>query len=119
MTSEPILNSAIALRFNFGVSISDSLLVGALGVSAVFSVVVAVLAFVAYYRRRTMSYLLVAIAFSTFLGKTGTGFAYLTGQMSAGMHHSCEHLLDVVMMVLVLAAVYYARSSEERRFGST
>jgi hypothetical protein len=59
------------------------------------------------------------IAFSTFLGKTSLGLAYLAGNVNVDMHHSLEHSLDVVMMALVLAAVYYARFSEGRKFGNS
>jgi len=113
----PALLSTV-LPLHFGASDTEGLLVAVLGVGAVCSVVVAALSFAAFYRRRTTSYLLVAVAFSTFLGKTTAGLVYLTGWMDAGMHHSIEHSLDVVMMVLVLAAVYYARSNEGRSLGS-
>ncbi|SDG31890.1 hypothetical protein SAMN05216218_1242 [Halorientalis regularis] len=83
-----------------------------------FSILIALLSFVAFVRRRTISYLLIAVAFSTFLGKTSLGLTYLMGRMNPEMHHSFEHSLDVVMMALVLAAVYYARSSEGRELGS-
>ncbi|QUJ74267.1 DUF7471 family protein [Haloarcula marismortui] len=92
---------SIAQPLHFGTSMSESLLVTALGVGAVFSILVAVLSFMAFYHRRTKSYLLIVVAFSTFLGKTSAGVAYLTGWMDAGMHHSFEHLLDVIMMTLV------------------
>jgi hypothetical protein len=107
------------LPLHFGVALSDSLLVVALSAGSVFSILVALLSFVAFVRRRTMSYLLIAVAFSTFLGKTSLGLMYLMGGMNINMHHSFEHSLDVVMMALVLAAVYYARSSEGGKFGSS
>jgi hypothetical protein len=47
------------------------------------------------------------------------GLAYLAGSVNVDMHHSLEHSLDVVMMALVLAAVYYARFSEGRKFGNS
>jgi len=105
----------IAQPLHFGTSASESLLIIALGTGAVFSILVAVLSFVAFYQRRTKSYLFIAVAFSTFLGKTSAGLAYLMGWMDAGMHHSLEHALDVAMMALVLAAVYYASTSEAPR----
>jgi hypothetical protein len=73
---------------------------------------------VAFLRRRAVSYLLIAVAFSTFLGKMAIGIAHLTGRMGVGPHHLVEHSLDIVMMGLVLAAVYYARSNEMGRPGS-
>ncbi|WP_049892995.1 DUF7471 family protein [Natronococcus jeotgali] len=90
-----------------------------LGVGAVFSILIALLSFAAFVKRRTVSYLLIAVAFSTFLGKTSLGPAYLLGSTNTEMHHLLEHTLDVVMMALVLAAVYYAYSSENQDLGSS
>jgi len=118
MLSIPSLTADVLSPLHFGVSISDSLLIVVLSVGTVFSILVALLSFVAFVRRRTMSYLLMAVAFSTFLGKTSLGLTYVMGRMSADMHHSFEHSLDVVMMALVLAAVYSARSSEDQKLGS-
>ncbi|WP_449271855.1 DUF7471 family protein [Halostella litorea] len=112
MLSISSLTAGVLLPLHFGVSPSDSLLIIALSAGTVFSILVALLSFAAYVKRRTMSYLLIAIAFSTFLGKTSLGLTYLMGSMNADMHHSFEHSLDVVMMALVLGAVYYARSNE-------
>lgn len=112
MQSEPLLAFANGLPLHLGATLSESVLIVALGVGTVFSILVALLSFAAFIKRRTMSYLLIAVAFSTFLGKASLGLAYLTGSMNVNMHHSFEHSLDVVMMGLVLAAVYYARSSE-------
>lgn len=103
---------------HFGASLSESLLVVALGIGTVLSVLFAAMSLLAYFKRRTVSYLLVAVAFSTFLGKTSLGLAYLTGRMNVDTHHSLEHSLDVVMMALVLVAIYYARTRERRTLGS-
>ena len=108
----------VLLPLHFGVSLIDSLLVVALGIGTVFSVLVALLSFAAFVKRRTVSYLLITVAFSTVLGKTGLGLVYLTGGMDSNMRHSFEHSLDVVMMVLVLTAVYYARTSKGRKLRS-
>ena len=118
MHSTPPLFATGALPLHAGVPLSDSLLIVALGVGSVLSILVAVLSFVAFLRRRTVSYLLVAVAFSTFLGKASLGLTYLIGGVNADMHHSFEHSLDVAMLVLVLVAVYYARSSEDGTDGS-
>jgi len=118
MLSISSLTSDVLLPLHFGVSLSDSVLIIALSAGTVFSILVALLSFVAFVRRRTMSYLFIAVAFSTFLGKTSLGLTYLMGRMNGDMHHSFEHTLDVIMMALVLAAVYYARSSEGQKLGS-
>jgi len=88
---------------------ADNFLVLVLAVAAAFSVLVVVLSVAAYLRRRTTAYLLVAAAFSTFLGKTALGIVSLTGGMAPGVHHLVEHSLDAAMLLLVLVAVYYAR----------
>jgi hypothetical protein len=112
------LTADVLLPLHFGVSPSNNGLVIALSIGTVLSILVALLSFAAYVKRRTISYLLVAVAFSTFLGKSGLGLTYLLGRTNAEMHHSFEHSLDAVMMALVLAAVYYARSSEGKELGS-
>ena len=115
MLSISSLTADVLLPLHFGVSLSDGLLILALGIGTVFSILVALLSFVAFVKRRTISYLLITVAFSTVLGKTSLGLVYLAGGMDSNMHHSVEHSLDVVMIVLVLTAVYYARTSEARK----
>lgn len=119
MQPESLRAFAVNLPLHFGVSLSESLLIIALSVGTVFSVLAALLSFVAFSRRRTISYLLIAVAFFTILGKTSLGLAYLTGSVNADMHHSFEHSLDVVMVALVLTAVYYARSSGAGKFDNS
>jgi hypothetical protein len=115
MDSGPPSIVALTATLQFGVSFSDSLLVVALGVGAVLSTIVAIVSLLAFLRRRTVSYLLITVACSTFLGKTVAGIASLTGSMNPEMHHSFEHSLDVIMIGLVLVAVYYARSGERSK----
>jgi hypothetical protein len=119
MQSDSLPPYAVNLPLHFGVSLSESLLIIALSVGTVFSILVALLSFVAFLRRRTISYLFISVAFSTFLGKTSLGLTYLLGRMNAEMHHSLEHSLDVVMIALVLTAVYYARFSDTQTFDNS
>ncbi len=70
------------------------------------------LGLVAYARRRTPSYLLVALALSTLLARSALGVMTVGGMVTYEVHHLFEHALDVVMALLVLAAVYYARRVE-------
>jgi hypothetical protein len=113
LRSESALTTA-SQSFHLGVSLTDGLLVAALGVGAVVSTIVALLSVIAFVRRRTVSYLLIAVACLTVVGKIVSGVAFLSGTMRPGMHHSLEHSLDVVMMALVLVAVYVARAGEQR-----
>ncbi|MFC7136757.1 DUF7471 family protein [Halobaculum litoreum] len=63
-----------------------------------------------FLRRRSRSYLLVALALGTLAARAGLAGATAFGLVGAEAHHFGEHLLDVVMAGLVVAAVYYARS---------
>ena len=64
----------------------------------------------AFLRRRSRSYLLVALALGTLALRAGLAGATAFGLVGAEAHHFGEHLLDVVMATLVVAAVYYART---------
>ncbi|UIO98485.1 hypothetical protein Hbl1158_07885 [Halobaculum sp. CBA1158] len=68
------------------------------------------LALAAFARRRSRSYLLVALALGTLVARAGLATATAVGLVGAEAHHFGEHLLDVVMAGLVLGAVYYART---------
>jgi len=64
-----------------------------------------------FLRRRSRSYLLVALALAALLARTGVAAASLAGAVPLDSHHLVEHSLDVAMAALVVAAVYYARSA--------
>lgn len=68
------------------------------------------LALVALLRRRSWSYLLVALALLTLLARTGVAVGAMTGSIDTATHHVLEHGLDVAMAGLVIAAVVTARS---------
>lgn len=69
------------------------------------------LALAGYVRRRSRSYLLVVLAVAALLGRSVvTLYAYGFGGLSAARHHLLEHVFDVLLVALVIAAVYYARS---------
>ena len=83
-----------------------------LGLAGVGSTLVAVLGLAAFARRRSRSFLLVALALSALLARTAVAVATMVHLLPASAHHTLEHGLDVAMAILVLAAVYYARSVE-------
>lgn len=83
------------------------LVLAGLGSAAVFG-----LALAAFARRRSRSYLLVALALATVVARTAIAVWALLRPMSASTHHYLEHGLDVVMTALVIGAVYYARTVE-------
>ena len=80
------------------------LLLGGLGASLILG-----LALAALLRRRSVPYLLVALAVLAVLARTVVGAVSLRGGLAPGTHHLVEHLLDVVMVALVVAAVVVAR----------
>ncbi|QZX99633.1 DUF7471 family protein [Halobaculum rubrum] len=64
----------------------------------------------AFLRRRSRSYLLVALALGALAARAGIAAGAAFGLVGVEAHHFVEHLLDVVMAGLVVAAVYYART---------
>ncbi|MFC6952417.1 DUF7471 family protein [Halorubellus litoreus] len=68
------------------------------------------LALAAFARRRTSPYLFVALAVVALAARSALGWLGMVGGLSATTHHTAEHGLDVVMVALVVAAVWYARS---------
>jgi ABC-type branched-subunit amino acid transport system permease subunit len=73
------------------------------------------LAGMALYRRRSLPYFLVTVAIGTLLLRSLLGIGTLGGVTSMATHHLLEHLLDAVVIGLLFAAVYVARSADARR----
>jgi len=71
------------------------------------------LALVALLQRRSWSYLLVTLALVTLGARAVVGTFSLMGMLSIPTHHTAEHLLDVLMAGLVIAAVYTARTARQ------
>ncbi|MHB9287151.1 hypothetical protein ACKVMT_08935 [Halobacteriales archaeon Cl-PHB] len=86
------------------------LLLAGLGASVVIG-----LALAAFARRRSRPYLLVVLAVATILLRTVVAALSLQGTVSTARHHLAEHLLDVVMVGLVIAAVVTARAASPDR----
>lgn len=77
----------------------------ALGAALLLGVSVA-----AFVRRQSRPYLLIVTAFAALLGRSAVaGFSFF-GMLSPTSHHVLEHGLDVLLVALVVAAVYYARA---------
>ncbi len=85
-------------------ALSIVLIVGGLGAALVAGLALAALA-----RRRSIPYLLVALAVLAVLARALVGVLSLQGGLDPGIHHLVEHGLDVVMVALVVAAVVTAR----------
>lgn len=86
------------------------LLAAGLGAAAVVGIALAALA-----RRRTVPYLLVALAVGAILLRTVVGGLSMQGALGTGTHHLAEHVLDVLMVGLVIAAVLLARGGAPAR----
>lgn len=69
---------------------------------------------VALFRRQSLSYFLVTLAIGTLLLRSFLGTVTLGGLMTAHRHHLLEHVLDVVVVALLFAAVYAARRVDPR-----
>ncbi|ELZ95129.1 hypothetical protein C440_08632 [Haloferax mucosum ATCC BAA-1512] len=80
--------------------------------AGISSVVLAGLGVAVFFRRRTRSHLLIALALLAFASRAAVSALTFGGILTDFDHHVFEHLLDFVMAGLVLAAIYYARRIE-------
>lgn len=92
--------------------IGDIALPTVLAITGIVSLIVLGLAVVALTQRRSRSYLLITMALGTLAGRTLVGGLAMEGMVTVVFHHLLEHALDGVMAILLLAAVYYARTTE-------
>ena len=90
---------------------SDLALALVLAVAGLASAGLVGLALVALVRRKSWPYLLVVLALATLLARTGVAVGSMTGTIGPTTHHTLEHVLDVAMAGLVIAAVVTARSA--------
>ena len=89
------------------------LLVVLAGAGLVSGLVIA-LALAALARRRSWSYVLVTLALTTLLVRTLFGLLSTGGILGEPSHHVLEHGLDILTVVLLLGAVYCARTVDPR-----
>jgi heme A synthase len=78
--------------------------------SGIVSVALAVVGILAFYRRRSPSYLLVAAALVVLAAKAFVGGLTVAGLLGLRLHHIVEHGLDLLMALLLIGAIYVARS---------
>jgi Kef-type K+ transport system membrane component KefB len=90
------------------------LLIALLALAGVAAATLLGLALAGFARRRSRPYLLVALALATLLVRVGVASAAMAGLLTDPDHHLAEHVLDVLMAALVIAAVYTARSVRRR-----
>jgi heme A synthase len=94
------------------VSVGTLALPGVLVIAGGASLIVVGLAIAAFARRRSRSYLLIALALLTLLARSVAGGLAVGELLPVGTHHLMEHSLDGVMAVLLIAAVYFARTTD-------
>jgi heme A synthase len=68
------------------------------------------LALAAFVRRRSRPYLLIVAAILALFGRSVVAGLTVGNVLSPATHHVLEHGLDVLLVALVVAAVYYART---------
>ncbi|MFW5919631.1 MAG: DUF7471 family protein [Halanaeroarchaeum sp.] len=86
--------------------------------SGIVSAVLAVVGILAFYRRRSPSYLLVAAALVVLAAKAFVGGLTVAGLLGLRTHHVVEHGLDLLMALLLIGAIYVARSQHRCRLNS-
>jgi ABC-type Fe3+ transport system permease subunit len=94
-------------------SISLSLLL-VLGIASVVTAVLLALALLAFTERRSRPYLLIALAIAALFLRTVVAGLSMFAMLPSTSHHLFEHFLDVVVVVLIIVAIYYARSVERQ-----
>lgn len=100
------------------VSLEAFALPSVLLLTGIVSSIIVSLAIVALAQRRSRSYLLITVAFGTLLARTLVGGLAMMGIVQLEIHHITEHGLDGTMAILLIAAVYYARTTERTPDGS-
>lgn len=86
-------------------------LLAVLTVAAAGTAILLGLALAAFVRRQSRSYLLIVGAFGALFARSAVAGVAVFGYLSPRSHHLLEHGLDIVLVSLVVAAVYVARSA--------
>lgn len=85
-----------------------------LAIASVGTTILLALALLAFTQRRSQPYLLIALAIAALFLRTVVAGLSMVGVLPTTSHHLFEHALDVVIVVLIIVAIYYARSVEQR-----
>jgi membrane associated rhomboid family serine protease len=80
--------------------------------SGIASGVLAAIALIALSRRRSVPYLLVAMALVALASKAVVGLASIGGYVDGTTHNLLEHGIDFVVATLLIAAIVEARHPE-------
>jgi hypothetical protein len=90
---------------------SESLtLLGVVTIAGIGAAVLLGLGLAAFVRRRSRSYLLIVAAIAALFSRSVVAGFTVVRVLSPQTHHLLEHSLDIVLVALVVAAVYYART---------
>jgi hypothetical protein len=81
--------------------------------AGVVTALVAGLGLAAFLRRRSRSYLLVALALGTLFAGPVVATMTMLDLLGPALHHLVEHGLDTLVAACVVGAVYHARSAED------
>ncbi|MCL9817172.1 DUF7471 family protein [Natronocalculus amylovorans] len=84
------------------------------GVAGVLSAIVFLISVAAFFRRQSVAYLLLAVAFGLLFGRALVAFLAIGGIVSMANHHLIEHAIDALMAAVVIVAIYYARRVEKQ-----
>jgi hypothetical protein len=90
--------------------IGSTVLLIVVTIAAIGAALLLGVAFTAFLRRHSRPYLLVVAAFTALLGRSIVAGLSIAGLLSTTTHHILEHGMDVLLVALVVAAVYYART---------
>ncbi len=110
-----MISTAGTIATNWPAVRYSPLLLGLLAFAALGTTVLFWLGTVAYRRRRSTPYLLVVLALSALVVRTIVGLGTVLGIVPMGVHHLVEHGLDVLIAVVLLAAVYQGGSVRRPR----
>lgn len=86
--------------------------------SGIATGVLAVVGLFALSRRRSAPYLLVAVSLVLLAGRAVVGLLAFAGMVEVGLHNFVEHALDFLIAVLLIAAIFEARSPNRCSLGS-
>ena len=86
--------------------------------SGLVSVALATVGILAFRRRRSPAYLLIATALVVLALKAVVGGLTISGVLGIGPHHLIEHGLDLLMAILLIGAIYVARSQHRCRLNA-
>lgn len=82
--------------------------------AAASTTVLFVISAIAYYRRRSIRYLLVMSVLGLLVTRSVIGFATALGLVPMAAHHLVEHGIDLATAVLILYAVYRTNPDTEQ-----